>query len=146
MEQSTVFQRLVPFITAVHQVQHEISKDMPIGEITPVQYSILEYLAVEQPVTLSHISDCIDISMPNASRELKKLTDKGLIVKYDDAHDRRKQYVRLSPVGEELMNNAFAHLEVQMLRRLGDISDEQIEQILKAMDVLQSTIFRPSSS
>lgn len=146
MDQKLLFQQLVSFITSVHQVKHEVTKGIPVGDVTPVQYSILELIAVEQPITVSQISDCMDMSMPNTSRELKKLMDKELCLKYDAADDRRKQYIRLSPSGEELMNKAFAHIWEQVSERIKDASDEELVRISQAMELLQSTMFRTSSS
>ncbi|HEY4431190.1 MAG TPA: MarR family transcriptional regulator, partial [Paenibacillus sp.] len=109
--------------------------------ITPVQYSILEYIAVSQPVTLSQISDCKNISMPNTSRELKKLTEKNLCEKFDVAEDRRKQFIRLSEEGQAMMNKAFTQIGERFLDRIKDSSTEELEEINRALDILQSKVF-----
>ncbi|WP_349654930.1 SMC-Scp complex subunit ScpB [Neobacillus sp. 114] len=88
------------FTTSVHRVTHELIQNAKSDSITQVQYNILEYITVNQPVTLSDISDCQHISMPNTSREVKKLSEKNLIEKISDTLDRRKQYIRLSKDGE----------------------------------------------
>ncbi|MUT64603.1 MarR family winged helix-turn-helix transcriptional regulator [Paenibacillus sp. NEAU-GSW1] len=142
MNKKALFEQLVPFISAVHQTQNDMTKQMPIGELTKAQYGILEYIAVSQPITLSEISDCKDMSMPNTSRELKKLTDKGLCVKISDAEDRRKQYIRLSPEGEALMGMAFGYMEDQLAKKLEGVTDETLEQMIQAMALLQRTIFQ----
>jgi DNA-binding MarR family transcriptional regulator len=43
--------------------------------ITPIQYNIMEYLYFNNHKNLSEISDCMYLSMPNASREVKKLIE-----------------------------------------------------------------------
>lgn len=144
MDKKALFHQLVTFITDVHQVKHDIAKDIPIGDLTPVQYGILEFIAVSQPVTVSDISECKDMSMPNTSRELKKLSDKSLCVKYEAEGDKRKQYVRLSPQGEALMGGAFAHMEDRVGERIRYMSEDELEQLMSAMKLLQSTIFRPA--
>lgn len=141
MDKKAFFQKFVGFITAVHEVTHEISKDLKTDQITPVQYKILEYVAVSQPVTLSQISDCQHMSMPNTSRELKKLIEKNLCEKFDVAEDRRKQYIRLSKEGQAMMNAAFAILEERFLQRIKDSSEEELEQMNKALDVLLTKVF-----
>lgn len=136
-----LFQKFVTFTTAVHEVTHELTKDIKPDDITPVQYSILEYIAVSQPVTLSQISDCKDISMPNTSREIKKLTEKNLCKKYNVAEDRRKQLIRLSEAGQTMMDEAFQRIGGRFLERIKDASAEQLEDIERALDVLQSKVF-----
>jgi MarR family transcriptional regulator, teicoplanin-associated locus regulator len=141
VDKKAFFHKFVAFTTAVHQVTHEMTKDVKTDSITPVQYSILEYLAVSQPVTLSQISDCQHMSMPNTSRELKKLSEKNLCEKFAVSEDRRKQFIRLSPEGEAMMNQAFNSIEIRFLQRIKDASEEELEEIDRALDVLQSKVF-----
>lgn len=134
------------FSTAVHQVTHEVTKDVKSDDLTPVQFSILEYIAVSQPVTLSQISDCQHMSMPNTSRELKKLSEKNLCEKFAVAEDRRKQYVHLSKEGEAMMNDAFKSIETRFLHRIKDASEEELEEIDRALDVLHAKVFYSGKS
>lgn len=141
MDKEVFFHKFVTFTTAVHEVTYELTKDIKPDDITPVQYSILEYIAVSGPVTLSQISDCKHISMPNTSRELKKLTEKNLCEKFDVAEDRRKQMIRLSESGQAMMNEAFKRIGERFLDRIKDASAEELEDINRALDVLSSKVF-----
>lgn len=141
MDQNTLFDKLIAFTAAVHQVKHEMTQGIKPGGITPVQYSMLEYIAVSQPVTLSKISDCQQMSMPNTSREIKKLCDKQLCEKYDDPQDRRKQYVRLTGEGERVMKEVFGNIGARFLTRLQDATEKDLQEIVHAMDVLHSRVF-----
>lgn len=141
MDKNALFPQFVTFIASVHQVTHDFTKEMSLDSVTPAQYGILQFIAIRQPVTLSEISDCLHMSMPNTSRELKKLYEKGLCEKTDAADDRRKQPIRLSPSGEAMMNEAFAHLQRRMSERLGDVSEEELAEIERALSVLQAKVF-----
>lgn len=140
-----LFQQTVAFVASVHQVHTEWTKLIPMDGITPLQYRILEYLMVHQPLSPSQISACMDVSMPNTSRELKKLTDKGLCVKFNDPSDRRKQYLRLSPAGEQYMGQAFACMQTQLGTQLESLSGAELERIMAAMQLLQETVFKTAS-
>ncbi|MEK4538288.1 MarR family transcriptional regulator [Peribacillus sp. FSL K6-1552] len=141
MDKKALFDKWVSFTTSVHQVTHELTQNAKSDSITPVQYNILEYITVSQPVTPSEISDCQHISMPNTSRELKKLSEKNLIEKLSDTEDRRKQYIRLSKEGETMMNEAFAVVESRFQSRMQNASKEDLEDIESAMDILQTKLF-----
>ena len=141
MNKKVLFRKFVEFTTSVHNVTHELRKKSKSDTVTPVQYGILEYLYVNEPVTPSEISDCQKISMPNTSRELKKLSEKKLIEKVEDEGDRRKQYIRLSKDGKKMMDSSFHILEAQFLARLQDASEEDLEEIQRAMDILHTKIF-----
>lgn len=141
MDNNTLFQKFVAFTAAVHQVTVEITKDVKSEALTPVQYKILEYIAVSQPVTLSEISACMHMSLPNTSRELKKLTGKQLCERVPDPGDRRKQGITLSAAGEDMMNEAFRHIAVRFSERTGQLTAAERQEIERALDLLQEKVF-----
>ncbi|MFD3450339.1 MarR family winged helix-turn-helix transcriptional regulator [Microbacteriaceae bacterium 4G12] len=141
MDKHALFYKLVSFTTSVHRVTHELTKNAKSDSISQIQYNILEYIAVNQPVTPSEINDCQNMSMPNTSRELRKLSEKKLIEKINDRQDRRKQYIRLSNDGEIMMNEAFATIESHFLKRIQNASKEDLADIERAIDILQTKLF-----
>lgn len=141
MDKSILFTKCVSFITSVHRVTHDLTKNSKSDSITPIQYKILEYITVSQLVTTSEISDCQHISMPNTSRELKKLSEKNLIEKISDPADRRKQFIRLTEEGEAMMSESFKSLESFFLSRIQNASKEDLQDIEHAMDILQTKVF-----
>ena len=141
MDKNEIFQKFVAFTTAVHQITNEITKGVKSGAVTPVQYKILEYIAVSQPVTLSEISECMLMSMPNTSRELKKLSERQLCEKVTDEEDRRKQCIRLSEKGEVMMNEAFGLIQSRFDERIRDVSEEELKEIETALDLLHRKVF-----
>ena len=141
MDKKAFFQKIVAFTTSVHSVTNEFTKNAKSDAVTSVQFSILEYIAVSQPVLVSQISDCQHMSMPNTSRELKKLSEKNLIEKVEDTEDRRKQFIRLSKDGETMMNEAFKCIESDFLNRIQNASEEDLEEIESALDILHTKLF-----
>ncbi|RUT29018.1 MarR family transcriptional regulator [Paenibacillus zeisoli] len=137
-----LFQQLASFIASTHQLHYDLTKDMPMDDITPLQYEILELLSVKQPITISELSECKGISMPNMSREIRKLRLKGLCEGTEDAEDRRRHYIRLSPLGEERISAAFEHMKKLFMQRIEQMPETELVKISEAMGVLQSTIFR----
>lgn len=141
MDKETIFHKLVAFTAAVHEATYELTKDVKSDEITPLQYSILEYLAVSPPVTLSQISECQHISMPNTSREIRKLSDKNLCEKFGVEEDRRKQFIRLTEEGQAMMDEAFKHIEARFQERIQGASTDELKEIEHALDVLRNKVF-----
>ncbi|MDN3017965.1 MarR family winged helix-turn-helix transcriptional regulator [Paenibacillus sp. BSR1-1] len=143
MNKKELFYKLVSFTAAVHRVTNELTKNAKPDSISQVQYNILEFIAVNQPVTPSEINDCQNMSMSNTSRELSKLSEKKLIEKMIDSKDRRKQYVRLSQNGEVAMKEAFAVIETRFLNRIQNASKEDLIEIELAIDTLHKKLFHP---
>lgn len=141
MDKNALFNKLVSFTNSVHRVTHELTKNAKSDSISQVQYNILEYIAVNQPVTPSEINDCQNMAMPNTSRELRQLSEKNLIEKINNPKDRRKQYIHLSEDGEAMMNEAFSTIESRFLKRIQNASKEDLEAIEQAIDILQKKLF-----
>lgn len=141
MDKKALFNKFVSFTTSVHEVTHELTQNIKTDDITSVQYKILENIKVCQPVTPTEISECMHMSMPNTSRELKKLYEKNLIEKITDQEDRRKQYIRLAKDGEIMMDETFATIELRFQQLIQNISEEDLAEIDNAIDVLQRKVF-----
>ncbi|TCP52593.1 DNA-binding MarR family transcriptional regulator [Tumebacillus sp. BK434] len=141
MDKQALFQKFVTFTSSVHQITNDMTKDVQAEDVTPLQYKILEYLAVCEPVTISSISDCLHMSLPNTSRELRKLIEKQLCEKAPDPEDRRKQYIRLTARGQVMMQAAFQQIQSQFWQRLASASDDELDEIERALDVLQKKVF-----
>ena len=141
MDNNSLFQKFVAFTAAVHQITSDITKDVKSEALTPVQYKIIEYIAVSQPVTLSEISDCMHMSMPNTSREVKKLTEKQLCERVTDPRDRRRQTITLSAAGEVMMNEAFQRIGGRFAQRIRHLSEAEHQEIEQALDLLQEKVF-----
>ncbi|MGE7908568.1 MarR family winged helix-turn-helix transcriptional regulator [Lysinibacillus xylanilyticus] len=145
MDKKELFNQFVAFTTAVHQVTHELTQNVKIDNITPVQYKILEYIKVSQPVTPTEISDCHHMSLPNTSRELRKLQERKLIEKISDTEDRRKHYVCLTEEGEKIMEEAFACIEARFQQLIQHASKKDLEDINYALNILDEKVFNPKS-
>ncbi len=141
MQDSSLFQQLIQFVTSVHQATADMTSDIQHDAITPVQYKILEYLAVSPPQTPSSISVCMHMSLPNTSRELRKLSEKGLCEKTADPADGRKQVIHLTTEGKQLMEQIFSQIEVRFRERTQHLNPTELEQVEQALQVLQKHVF-----
>ncbi|GGF99962.1 MarR family winged helix-turn-helix transcriptional regulator [Paenibacillus aceti] len=141
MDKTPLFQKFVKFISSVHQVTHKITIGVRDETITPLQYRILEYIVVSGPITPSQISDCMHISLPNTSREIKKLIQKDLCKKYTSSEDRRLQYICLTDTGTEMMSQAFSTIEARFWERARSFSPAELAEIEQAIELLQMKLF-----
>ncbi|GGN94416.1 MarR family winged helix-turn-helix transcriptional regulator [Saccharibacillus kuerlensis] len=142
MDHNALFQKVVAFASSVHEVTHEMTRGVKNEDVTPVQYKILEYMMFAQPVTPSEIADCVDLSLPNTSRELRKLLEKGLCKKAVDDADRRRQLFRLSPDGQSLMGRVFAQAQQGFEQQIAGLSKEELEKIEGALELLRAKVFK----
>jgi len=141
MDKNQFFQTVISFIGNVHSSTHFLTKDSRSNKITPQQHSILEYVFFSKAVTTSQVADCLNISLPNASRELKKLFKLDLIVKESNAKDRRKTTISLSEPGQNLMLGTFERIQKNFWKQSGELSEDEMKSVIFSMTVLEKKIF-----
>jgi len=142
LDKSSLFHQFVTFTATVHQVTHDLTQNVTVANITPLQYKILEYIKVSHPVTPTEISECQHMSLSNTSRELRKLQEQNLIEKFNDTEDRRKQYIRLSDEGDKMMEEAFACIEERFLQLIQHASKDDLKDIQHALSILEQKVFQ----
>ncbi|TFD99550.1 MarR family winged helix-turn-helix transcriptional regulator [Jeotgalibacillus sp. R-1-5s-1] len=142
MYKKKLFEKFISFTASVHTTTHNITKGAKPSNISQVQYKILELVSISQPMTPSEINDCLNMSMPNTSRELRLLSEKKLIEKTLDPDDRRKQYIGLSPEGKDLITDAFSIIESRFSDRIQHLSENELQEVDQALDFLQKKLFQ----
>lgn len=122
------------------QLTYELLDEIqPVG-ITPLQFKILQYLSRGESITLSQISRCLGMTVPNTSREVKKLFAKSLLQKTPNERDRRVSFITLSPDGAELMMGTFAKLKKNITLRYAHLDSGEIEKVVKALDLISEKL------
>ncbi|MGX9291139.1 MarR family winged helix-turn-helix transcriptional regulator [Bacillus sp. A015] len=142
MKNPHFFKEFVAFATTFSERKHDLMNKVKPSDLTPLQYLILEQLAVSEPLTPSQIADCQHMSLPNVSRELKKLHEKQFIDREEDRDDKRKHVIMLSEKGRACMNEAFQHIESMLIGSLSSSEIEQMDDIVQALRLLNQTIFK----
>ena len=143
MDKNQFFQNIISFIGNVHASTHSLMKDARSNKITPQQHSILEYIFFNKAVTTSQVADCLNISLPNASRELKKLSGLEFTVKEANEKDRRKTTISLSEPGQNLMLRTFERIQKNFWEQAGQLSEDEMRSIMSSMNILEKKVFFP---
>jgi DNA-binding MarR family transcriptional regulator len=122
------------------QLTYELLDEIQPAGITPLQFKILQYLSRGESITLSQISICLGMTVPNTSREVKKLLAKNLLQKTPDEQDHRVSFITLSPTGVDLMTQTFAKLKKNISIRYAHLDAGEIEKVVKALGVISEKL------
>ncbi|MDT3425371.1 DNA-binding MarR family transcriptional regulator [Paenibacillus forsythiae] len=109
-------------------------------EITLTQFEILHFLYTEDSATFGQIGACAGMSLPNTSREVKKLIGKKLVAKRANLKDKRVYFVELTPPGQELMAASSAKLERLISGRYSHLNPAEISEVMQALDLLSEKL------
>ncbi|MFA7322867.1 MAG: MarR family transcriptional regulator [Candidatus Nanopelagicales bacterium] len=76
--------------------------------------AMLSKLAIEGPMRSSAISQYLMLDPSTVSRHICAMADDQLVTRTPDEHDRRAQWVTISPLGQQ-------HLQARMLERISQL-------------------------
>lgn len=85
---------------------------------------------------MSDLAANLALSYASATNLINRLSESGLVNRYDDPEDRRVVIVELSEKGKELTESIRKKHLQEMMQRCGTLNKEQVDIMLKGMDVL----------
>lgn len=125
---------LTNIIFTSNWVLNRIASALKPTNLSLQQFNVLSILhgQPEQTATVNLITERLIDRMPNTSRLLNKLMDKGLIEKEKNTNDQRVVYIKLTPEGailkqqaRSIINSVFVNLE----DKEADILNELLEKV-----------------
>lgn len=113
---------------------NKLSGSLRLTGLSLQQFNVLSILhgQKDHTATVNLIKDRLIDRMPNVSRLLNKLSDKGLVEKHRNHNDQRVVYVKLTEKGLELKKRARIIIDnetVNLSDQQADILNDLLERI-----------------
>jgi len=77
-------------------------------EMAPTDFGVLEALLHKGPLTVKQLGEKVLLTSGSMTIAVDRLERRGLVVRSNDARDRRARIISLTPEGHELIERAFA--------------------------------------
>jgi DNA-binding MarR family transcriptional regulator len=104
----------------------------PLG-LRRVEYTLLMLIHENPACSGARLARALDVTAPNITMWVDKLTQRGWIVREQNQSDRRSQHLRLTPEGEQVVADATQRLlegERQALSRLSPAERAMLVELL----------------
>ena len=134
-------QFLFEYFAASQTTLFDLTKQSKPKELTAIQYNILEYLYFNEGKGLSTLAECMYLSLPNASREVKKLIEKNLLKKENDPNDKRKSYLFLTTDGLTIMQDTFNNITALLDVKLNALTETEQIKLMEDMKNIKEKLF-----
>ena len=113
MTNTSVDRQLLPLIEHLARVgRRAFETSTAPGSLRPRHLIALKLLSERGPVSQQGLADVLSLDPSNVVGLLNELEERGLITRRRDPADRRRHIVRLSPVGQDELNLAYARLSL----------------------------------
>ena len=88
------------------------------------------------PVTVAQVASAVQLSSATVSRILDRLEADKLIDRERSTEDRRKVYLRITPLGKRRVKSLPTPLQEQFLGRLSELSRHEQQSLLASLEQL----------
>jgi DNA-binding MarR family transcriptional regulator len=106
--------------------------------LTFSQMKVLVTLAGErdEPLTVNGLSDQLGLSLASTSRAAQGLVKRGLVLRVEDADDRRVRRLSVTPEGQQLSERILAARLEGLGRFAASLNDDERERLDAALELL----------
>jgi DNA-binding MarR family transcriptional regulator len=106
-------------------------------EISPTLHSALGSVEAHGPIRAGKLAAHEHVQKPTMTRTIRELVGRGLIERLPDPIDGRVTWLRVTPAGKTLLQNARRRTDVYLTERLRQLSSEDRETLERASEILE---------
>lgn len=121
------------------QIMQAIRVEMRLGrgvDLSIPQFRALRFIQQNPDSSLSSLAEYLGLMLPSVSKLVDGLVKVGLVIRQESLTDRRKLNLVLTQAGEAIVDTARANAQACMAKTLGRLSDEELEIVHRAMQLL----------
>ena len=107
--------------------------------LTVPQFRTLHFVSAHAGANLSATAEFLGLTLPSTSKLVDQLVRQGILMRGDDATDRRRMILRLTPKGDALLKYARSAVEDHLARTLSGFDGNELAVLNKVLTLLQES-------
>lgn len=107
-----------------------------------IGFQALALLEMHGGMPMTRLADELGVALPNATRIVSRLVERGIVARTDDATDRRRVLVTLTDTGHRLIGEMEAGRRERMSRLFSQLTEEQQKRLLQSVKDLHAAATR----
>lgn len=143
---------------SILRIKKAMSRPLALGSLPKgtfvVLYAILEngkkldFVHDEKLVgiTVSDLSDILQVSRPAISRTINELENKGFVKRVSTKSDRRLVYVCIAPSGEAALHTAWKRANEGLNAVIEQMGEQDVRELIRILDKLHSVVYDISNT
>jgi DNA-binding MarR family transcriptional regulator len=120
------------------QLRRSVGRGLDSARFTESQSELLLLVGREPGISVSAAAAELGLVPNTASTLVSKLVSNGLLVRTADETDRRVGRLRLAAPTQQLVDDSRAARRALLAEALGELDDDQIEDLAKGLEVLDT--------
>jgi DNA-binding MarR family transcriptional regulator len=114
-----------------------VDLDLPLAQVK----TLLAVADLGAP-TIGEIATVLGVTQPTASHLVERVVQSEFAQRYEDAHNRRRTFVKLTLQGEEMVGRLIGYPQFtgERVERLSALSNEELTACLQGMSILSQAL------
>ena len=130
-------EQFVVLVEQINQCMHSRSlEEWPDLELTTLQIKTLTLLQYQGPQRMGSISTYLGSTVSSSTSIIDRLVDKNLVERIPDPEDRRVVICRLTPRGQESIEQFWRIGRMKVVELAERLSTKELETVVHAMELL----------
>lgn len=126
---SEVLKTFIAIKRGNNRLNRAIKEDINRHNLNVNEFTVLEVLYSKGPQRIQQIKERVLIANSSTTYIIDKLCDKQFVERTTDQRDRRIYYARLTPAGQNLMEEIFPDHKQVILDLFDGFTDDEILQL-----------------
>ena len=107
------------------------------SDISIPQFRSLGFIQRNPDSSLSNLAEHLGLTLPSVSKLVDGLVKQKLVTRQESAVDRRRLTLVLTQSGASIVNSSRAGAQANLAQKLSCLSEDELETISKAMQLLR---------
>ena len=138
MAEQAQYEELVRQFSAFGAVKRDLGRILP-SECPAGSAAVLTLLGRHGAMRMSRLAELLAVDMSVTSRHVAHVAARGWIERSPDPADRRSRILRLSPPGQEQLDELSRRTSHLLADRLSDWTDDEVGQLIRLMTRLRAS-------
>ncbi|MGW0992442.1 MarR family winged helix-turn-helix transcriptional regulator [Streptomyces sp. NPDC002520] len=132
------FEELARQLSAVGAVKRDMGRILP-PDCPGGSAAVLTLLGCHGDMRMSKLAELLAVDMSVTSRHVAHVADRGWIERSPDPADKRSRILRLTPTGQDQLDELSRRTTRLLTERLGDWSDDDLAELIRLMTRLRAS-------
>ena len=124
---------------------YECFPALPPG-IKPIYHRVLnllyQYKECEKEIRVSELSVALEMQLPNMTKIINEMADKGLVRKVRSNHDKRAVFIQISEDGIDYFINYVLIYRQRLQKEFEEFEEQDCYTMMKMIDAIQKKIHK----
>ncbi|MFE7750226.1 MarR family winged helix-turn-helix transcriptional regulator [Streptomyces sp. NPDC057428] len=138
MAERTQYEELVRQFSAFGAVKRELGRNLP-PDCLGGSVAVLTLIGRQSNIRMRRLAELLAVDMSVTSRHVTHAVDRGWIERSPDPADKRSRILRLTPEGQERLEEIAERTTQLLSHRLSDWSDDEVGQLILLMARLRAS-------